>query len=366
MRLYAITLLAALAIAAAACAGTVQVSTTLGGEPTHLWLQSGADPWVWQLHTIHLPPGETRLTFPFAAGDVDLDTVHLELAAPQAGVTIGTRLQDPGVPRNITWLVSAEKDADARLRLGYVLKGIEWRIDYAANLNPDALTCDLQADFTITNHSKKEFRSVAIRLPDGQRLTTPLDLGQSTQFPLLRMKALPFTLSYIYDVPRYGDGVAAIFAHERKVGEQRADKPTIPGHVRIFGPGAGGAQSLIGEDNIPYCPPMEKLEFKIAGVPEVSVAKRRVSGTQVNQKQDVLKKLVMFDLDEEFEFAVRNNRRSDVTLVLRDNIAGAWEILKSSAAYTKVAGDQIEFSVALHPGDEAKVGYTVRHRNQQP
>ena len=349
-----------------ATAGTIQVAAPVPQATTHLWLQSGSDAWLWQTFTVKLPAGNTQLSFPFASADVDPDGLRLELVGPANGVSIATRTQDPGNARNAVWLVSADADREARFRLGHYLKGIEWRVDYTATLRPEAAQCDLQADLTLANKSKKAFANALVRLPDGTRLDTALDLGQSTQFTLYKIANMPFVTSFVYDQPKYGDSVVALFTHERKAGEDRADKTLVAGHVRIYSANPGGAPSLLGEDNIPYCASGEKLEFRIANVPEVTCAKRRVAGTQVNVKNDVLKKLALFDLDEEFEFAVKNKRRSDITLILRDYIPGAWEMQKSSLPFAKKAADQIEFSVPLPVGQEAKVGYAVRRKNQQP
>jgi hypothetical protein len=366
MRACQMSLYMLLIAATFATAGTIQVAAPVPQATTHLWLQSGSDAWLWQTFTAKLPAGNTYLSFPFASADVDPDSLRLELAGPANGVSVAVRTQDPGNARNAVWLVNADADSEARLRLGHYLKGIEWRVDYTVTLRPEAAQCDLQADLTLTNRSKKAFANARVRLPDGTRLDTPLDLGQSTQFTLYKTTNMPFVTSFVYDQPKYGDSVVALFTRERQAGEDRADKAFVAGHVRIFSANPGGAPSLIGEDNIAYGAPGEKLEFRIANVPEVSCAKRRVAGTQVNVKNDVLKKLALFDLDEEFEFAVKNNRRSDITLVLRDNVPGAWEMQKSSRPFAKKAADQIEFSVPLPVGQEVKVGYAVRRKNLQP
>ena len=366
MRACQMSLVMLLIAATIATAGTIQVAAPVPQAATHLWLQNGSDAWLWQTFAVKLPAGSTQLSFPFAAADVDPDSLRLELVAPANGVNIATRIQDPGNSRNAVWVVQTDAASEARFRLGHYLKGIEWRVDYTATLRPEAAQCDLQADLTLNNKSKKAFTNALVRLPDGTRLDTPLDLNQSTQFTLYKIANMPFVTSFVYDQPKYGDGVVALFTHERKAGEDRADKALVGGHVRIYSANPGGASSLLGEDNIPYCAPGEKLEFRIANVPEVTCARRRVAGTQVNVKNDVLKKLALFDLDEEFEFTVKNNRRSDVTLILRDYIPGAWEMQKSSLPFAKKAADQIEFSVPLPVGQEIKVGYTVRRKNQQP
>jgi hypothetical protein len=366
MRAWQTFLVAFVVSALPAAAGTIQVAAPMPVPATHLWLQPGADAWLWQTFTVKLPQGETRLTYPFAAGDVDFDSIRFELVGAPEGVSVIGRTQDPAVPRNVTWIIDAAKDAEVRVRLGHYLKGIAWRVDYTATVDPAGSVLDLQADLTLTNGSKKPLSGAAFRLPDGSRLTASLDLGQTTQFPLFKLQKLPFSLSYVYDVPRYGDGVFAILTHLRGPEVERRDKPILAGHVRVQGADAAGVFTQIGEADLPYTPAGEKLEFRVTGVPELTVAKSRVSGTQVNIKNDVLKKLALFDLDEEYTLAVKNRRGSDVTLVLRDNIPGAWEMLKSSLPFIKTAADQIEFRVPVAAGQEVKVGYTVRRKDQQP
>ncbi len=342
------------------------LTTSATIHPPYIYLGVNATCHVWRQFSLHIPPGSSRLGFPLAGGKVEADSLLLRVLAPASGVTITATESDPAIPDLHWWTLSATDETDVQLGLAYNTSGVTWRVDYTLTLDPESSLAELTGELLITNDGPEDFHNARLRLPTGPQLSLNLLQSEAQELELLHLAEMPYHIQYVFDPPRYGGGVVAIAVLPRE-GVTGANFTRLPGgHVRLYAARADAEPSLLGESELPYTPRRRPLEVNVGLVPEVEVTSRQLSSVQVNERKDARKKLVMYDLDEEFEVRVTNRRSVPTALQLYQHIRDTWEMLTSSHELEKLDATTIRFALGLQAGQSQTVVYKVRRKNLQP
>ena len=347
-------------LAGAQSGGVVTVS--MPGDPV-LWLPATGDALLQQTYPIHLSAEATTFTFAFGRLDVPLDGLDIRVDPPDAAEVTGITIA-PNAGDTVRLDLAAPADRDASLIVTHPLRGIERRIAYAATINSGAATVDVTAKLVLCNKSKLAFSAAKLVLPGGHEVTTALPLNETFELPVYTNAGIPYEPVFIYDPPKYGGAVAALLRVPRDGDGAFASSPVVGGKVTFTSSGAPGA--WIGEDTLPYLPPHEKVDLRIAALSDITVARRLVRSTQVDMKTDIRDKLVLYSLEDEVQLEVHNPRQVPVVVIVRDAIPGDWQMLNNSAPYAKPAADTVEFAVSLQPGEGRVISYVAKRTNIQP
>lgn len=319
---------------------------------------------VRQTVEVDLQEGSNVVSFAFGRLEIPLDTLELEVLSPSEAVAVRDMRIAPDSRDTVRWELAADEACRATLAIRHPLKGIEWRVEYAAVINRDAETLDISANAILTNNSKLEFAGARLEIPGGHEVVTDLKQSDTFQLPLFTATGVPCRSLFVYDPSRYGGSTTAVLRVLRDRGDRFSAGPLMAGKVRIYGPGAPAA--YIGEDELPYLPPHESVDMKLGALPGVTVARKLVKSAQVGVKSDIRKKLVLFNQDDEVEFEVKNLCKSPVVLYIRDKIADDWAILRHSMPFEKIDAGTVEFVVSVQANETRKFTYVARRFNLQP
>ncbi|MDH5510496.1 MAG: DUF4139 domain-containing protein [Nitrospinota bacterium] len=115
-----------------------------------------------------------------------------------------------------------------------------------------------------------------------------------------------------------------------------------------------GSLEFIGEDVIKHTPKDEKVLVKLGRAFDV-VGERR----QVDFKVDTSRKT----MSETIEIKIRNHKKEAVTVTAQERMYRwvNWDILQTSAKWTREDSRTIHFPVTVAPDGEAVVNYTVKY-----
>ena len=345
---------------------TAEIGALAPFEAPQIVLTRQAGVYLRQEATVRLAQGANRLSFDFARWDIDPATLDLRLLQPRGTVQLAEQQLPAEQAGRVVWVLMAEQAGECRLRLTCGLKGLEAGTLYTLMLSPGDRQLSLEAQVTLKNGSKLPLPEATVSLPSGQRLTAHLALGEAVQQRLFRFEGVPYEARYLYDNSRFQDSVRALL-RVRREGTTEFDKMALPaGRVKVFAPAGGGLTTFVGENDLPYRPPGEKVDLDLGVVPEISVLRTRVRGDQVNVRTDVYKKLALFDLEEELEFEIENHRPGPVVLLIQEHVAGDWQMVKHSHPFEKLDAGTIEFTLKLDPDQKTKMNYVVRRLNVEP
>ena len=314
---------------------------------------------------VQVQTGSNRFVFDFGRYEIDPAGLNLRVLQPTEEVQVAGREISVRQPGQAVFLLEAKRPGQARLRLSYPLKGLETEVAYTALLAPRQQTLTLEAQVTLRNGSKQALPEVQVVLGSGHRLTAELDQGQSVQQTLFRQEGVPYQSAYLYDNSRFKDSVRALVRLQRDGTGDFDQLPLPAGKLRAFVTTAS-SPTFIGESSIKYTSAHEKLEVDLGGVPDLTVVRTRLRADQVDARTDVYRKLVLFDLEEEWELQIENHRLNPVTVLLDEHIPGEWQMQKVSGPFEKLEAGSIEFAVKLAPGEKTKLSYVVKSLNVEP
>jgi len=310
----------------------------------------------------------------------------------------------PEVPENLrerptlVWLLSSERSGERRLEATYLTSGIGWKADYVLTLPATGDLGTLLGWVTLDNSSGASYPDATLQLVAGdvhlapvpqaapqpmrmavkaagaamreesfaeyhlytlERATTLKD-RQQKQVALLEADGVRFAKHYVVESPRWW------FAQRIDKQKQdvrvdveisnRADNrlgTALPaGVVRLYQRDKRGSAQFVGEDRIDHTPKDEAVRVTMGNAFDV-VAERRQ--TEYRRLSDNL-------VEDAFEVTLRNHKESAVTVEVKDEIGGDWEMLANSHPFERLSAFGVSFSVPVPANGEVKLTYRVRVR----
>ncbi len=320
----------------------------------------------------------------------------------------------------LDWRIHAEKAAKLDAELCYVTGGMSWEADYNIVSPEKGDLMDLTGWVTIDNQCGKTFKDAKLQLvagdvakvtDDGRSLLPNVNYDSSGGFaaraPAVTEKAfdeyhlyslpLPTTLHdretkqvefvraggvqserlFIYDgvaidQNRYRGSRMENIRNDQNYGTESNPKvwvmreiknsednklgmPLPKGKVRFYRQDDDGRLQFVGEDIIDHTARDETLRLYTGNAFDL-VGER----TRTNFKTDNSNHW----LDESFEIKVRNRKQDEaVEIRVVEHLYRwtNWEIREPSNAFEKKDAQTIEFRVALKPGEEKTLSYTVHY-----
>jgi hypothetical protein len=192
-----------------------------------------------------------------------------------------------------------------------------------------------------------------------ERPTTIKD-RQKKQVALLEADHVKVTRRYIVESPQWW--------YMQRIGKQKQDVRVevelanradnhlgmaLPGGVvRLYQRDRRGTAQFVGEDRIEHTPKDELVKVTMGNAFDI-VAERR---------QTDYKKLADNLFEDAFEVTLRNHKDSAVTVDVREQLGGDWEMISNSHPYERTSAFGITFAVQVPANGEVKLTYRVRVR----
>ncbi|MBW4437739.1 MAG: hypothetical protein KME04_11430 [Pleurocapsa minor GSE-CHR-MK-17-07R] len=311
----------------------------------------------------------------------------------------------------LRWLLDSDASGDQSLELTYLTSGMNWSADYVVLVNPDNSGLDLNGWITLNNTSGASFENAIVkliagdvnRLPDMEQMlraeemmydavasavpapqveqrefseyqlyeigrpVTVLD-NETKQVEFVSGSGVPASTFYVYDgSPLYygyvqsdqyygATGITDVqnfltFTTDEE-GGLGADLPS--GRIRVYQEDVDGTALLIGENTIEHTPQGEEVEIYLGNAFDLVGERTQTAFRMIGDRT----------IEETYEIRLRN-RKDDQAVQIRvpENLFrwSEWEILESSAPYTQLNSNTIEYRVDVPPQGETVITYTVRY-----
>jgi hypothetical protein len=332
------------------------------------------------------------------------------------------RLVLPALPEGLIlqpqleWLLSSTTDGRHRSEISYLAGQLSWTCNYVALLNVNDTKLDLTGWVTVTNNSGSSFRNAGLKLVAGDvnvvkdalrydavlagkamraaetnapqfqqselfeyklyslQRRTDIRNNETKQIELTSANSVAAQKMFIYDgladqwrswYRNYSYRSQGSFGQQSnpKVGVYVTFKNDLPaglgiplpkGKVRVYKRDDEGKEQFVGEDQIDHTPKDEEVRlylgdaFDIVGERSQKDFKSYASGHVV---------------EETVEIKVRNHKEESIEVQVYEHPWrwSQWEIVKSTADWTKVDQSTLRFPVRIAKGVEKTITYTVRY-----
>jgi hypothetical protein len=296
----------------------------------------------------------------------------------------------------LQWIVNSRTSGSAKVDLSYLTGGMSWNAEYILLLDQDNEEAVLSSWVTLQNRSGASFEDATLKLvagdihraaPEGRggaeavtmdmhtlarrapiserqvfeyylyEINFPTDLHQNAMKQVVFREPAEIETDRVYsfehaereNVKSENVNVEIIFQNS----EQNDLGLALPaGIVRMMQKDEDGSEILVGEDRIQHTPKDEEVRLQAGSAFDI-VGDRKI--TDIERRGDDFERISV-------QINLRNHKNNRVTVQVRDNFYGDWEVLKSTHNEEKVDANTLEFSVRI-PGDgETEIQYTIERR----
>ncbi len=333
------------------------------------------------------------------------DIRGLKLPAPDLDFNAGPELR---------LLLNNERAGENNVELSYLAGGMNWTADYHITLSADESALDLKGMVTLSNHSGRGYENASLKLVAGEVSRIETDAEEFAQERMMAMSAdadmggggaveqrdlseyklyaiarpisiadretkqigfvngadIGATITYVFDSSPafrgyyspidYIEGRGPTGAEVRTRlefstgGESGLGADLPAGRARVYQTDIDGASLLIGEDAIGHSPQGEDVTLDLGAAFDLT-------GERVQSDFSYVSRRVA---RESFEIKLRNRKTDEpATIIVPERLYRwrDWQIIESSAPFVKVDNASIEFEIAVAPGAEESLTYTVEY-----
>jgi hypothetical protein len=308
----------------------------------------------------------------------------------------------PQVPENLrdrptlVWLLASDRVGERRLEATYLTEAISWKADYVLTLATAGEEGNLLGWVTLDNDSGASYPDATLQLvagevhlaptpqprPEGMMMVartakaemkeeglaeyhlytlerpTTIKNHQRKQVSLLQAEHVKVRRRYVVESPQWW--------YLQRIGKQKQDVRVdlefanrsdnnlgiaLPGGVvRLYQRDKRGTSQFIGEDRIEHTPKDETVKVTMGNAFDI-VAERR---------QTDFRKLADDLYEDAFEVTLRNHKDTAITVEVREQVGGDWQIISSSYPYEKLSAFGVSFAVPVPANGESTLTYRVR------
>lgn len=275
---------------------------------------------------VPLVKGVNQVDFSWANTRIDPDTIVFRVLGPgEAGRQIDINVLSVSYPPGenaLVWQVASNDAGSARVRISYLLGGLDKTFAYRAVAGRDEKTLALSQFIRVQNFANEEFGTSEIWAGFGPRFLKPIGLNETKELLVERYDAVPIVKTYTADLAEHGwldqpQQKLRVPMHY-VLTNTKANKlglAALPyGKVRIFLDDGRGGTAFLGEDWGQFTPIDDKMKLYL-GVAQDIVVKRTI---EKNQRKRIAGNL--FDHEIIVKYEIENFKTDAVTLDIAESL----------------------------------------------
>jgi hypothetical protein len=332
---------------------------------------------------ITLQKGVNQVDFSWRGVNIDPSSIQVRpLTRPDKVTVLNTSY--PPNENALIWEISSPTAAEERVRISYLLQGLNRDIVYKAVAEPDEKSLVWRNYLRLRNDSGEDLTEAEISIGYGADFKKTIAHEEILELLSERIEGLPVKKTLTWDAatlpwdPEYEKKTIGIPLHYL-IQNDKASKlgahTLLPGKARIFiktkEAGGGDGVAFTGEDWVTLTPADRELKLYIGQSRDVKVTQRKTKDDRQNMRRNTGNNIVMWDQDEEYKIEIENFKKEKVSLVLVEHMPGYWEMVKNSHAeqYKKKDAFTFEYNLTLDPettgAKKTVVTFKILRRNVQ-
>ena len=300
-----------------------------------------------------LQKGVNKVDFSWAGVNIDPSSIQIRmLGHPDKVLVLNTSY--PPNENALVWEVSSPGAQEERVRISYLLSGLNRDIVYRAVAEPEEKSMTLRDYLRLRNDSGEDLTDAEIGIGYGPTFKRSIENGEILELQTEKIDAMPISKILTWDAatlpwdPEYqkqtvGIPMSYVFTNSPpKLGTHTL----LPGKARIF-IRTGDNVAFTGEDWVQLTPVDRETKLYIGQSRDVKVTQRKVKDDRQNMRRNTGNAVVLWDTDEELKIEIENFKKEDASLVVVEHIPGYWKLGKSSHEFQRKDAFTIEYHLTL-------------------
>ncbi len=301
-----------------------------------------------------LQKGVNKVDFSWAGVNIDASSIQVRmLGHPDKVLVLNTSY--PPNENALIWEVSSPAAQEERVRISYLLSGLNRDIVYRAVAEPDEKTMTLRNYLRLRNDSGEDLTDAEIGIGYGAEFKKTIENGEILEIQSEKIELLPVRKILMWDAaalpldPEYQKqavGIPLSYVFTNSAAAKLGTHTLLPGKARIFIKTADSV-AFTGEDWVQLTPVDRECKLYIGQSRDVKVTQRKTKDDRQNLRRNTGNTVVLWDTDEEIKIEIENFKKDDAHLVVVEHIPGYWKLGKSSHEFKKKDAFTIEYHLTL-------------------
>ncbi len=318
-----------------------------------------------------LQQGVNRVDFSWNGVEIDPDSIRLTLLSHPDRATLLNVSYPPGESA-LVWEISSEGAWEEKVRVSYLLNGIDSLLAYKAVANKDESKFDFTGRLVLRNFSGEDFENARILLDFGDSFEKAISHEQTSRLLLFSASEAPIEKVWTFDAgllpwdpKRLSDNVGIPVSYRFKnAAESGLGQFALPeGKVRVFQDDGRGSTIFLGEDAVHYVPAGQKAEVRIGDSRDIVVTQQKMLEKKINVRRNEDNQVVLYDTDEIVHAKIENFKQQSAILTMLQHIPGQWDMAECNFEYKLKDASTLEFEVRLAPGEKKELNMHYHRRN---
>ncbi len=367
----ALAILIAFSLASAPAEGRIKLVALPEREVIIIRLDNPQATLVEEERVLTLQKGVNNVDFSWKGVRIDPDSIRLRVLSHPKTV----KLLSVSYPPNeaaLVWKISSPEGWEERVRISYLLSGIDRLVEYRARTEKDEKNLILNAYMVLRNFSGEDFERVKVFLNSGLAFEKAIWHEETKRMLFMTIGPILITKTYTWDAgikPHDPDkvtktvGIPVHYIIENKPGHGLGKFALWAGKARIFQDDGRGTTIFIGEDRAAFTPVGDRMELYIGDTREIKVTQKKMFEKRINIRRNNRNKVILYDTDELFTVKVENFKKEPVVLTLIEHIPGQWDVEKTNFIHKKDTANRIKFLIPVRAKGSEQLTFHYHRRN---
>jgi len=364
-------ILGLLALAATNAQGRIKLVALPDRDVTIIRLDNPHVCLVEEERVLTLQKGVNKVDFSWKGVRIDPDSIRLRVFSHPGAVQL-LSLSFPPDEAALVWEIASPEGWEERVRISYLLSGIDRLVEYRARTEKDEKNLTLSAYMVLRNFSGEDFERAKVFLDSGGVFEKTIQNGETKRMLFSTAGAIPITKTYTWDAavkPHDPDkapetvGIPVHYIIENKVSHGLGKSALWAGKARIFQDDGQGTTVFIGEDQATFAPVGDRMELYIGDTREIKVTQRKMFEKKINVRRNNSNAVVLYDTDELFTVKVESFKKEPIVLTLIEHIPGQWDAEETNFKYEKETANRIKFLIPVPANGSETLSFHYHRRN---
>jgi hypothetical protein len=283
--------------------------------------------------TLALSRGSNQIDFSWQGVQIDSGSIQIQLLTQPDKTNILSVTYPPN-ENALVWQLFSPESYEERVRIYYLLYGVDRTTEYRITAKEDESSAHLQAYFTLLNRSGENLEEAELISNWPKEFQRTILSGEARKLTTLNIKELPITKAY-YCEPAVQTADADQKIRARMFYEFQNDEDHQMGNVllpfgkyRIFQNDPQGSNIFVGEDNGKALPVGEKQELFLGMANDIVVKRVTYNTERKNIRRNNSRRIVAFDEEVTMRYTVDNFKDEAVKLVIKERMNDYWRLDK--------------------------------------
>lgn len=291
---------------------------------------------------ITLQKGVNKVDFSWRGVNIDPTSIQVRaLTHPGAVLVLNTSY--PPNENALIWEINSSAAQEERVRISYLLSGLNRDIVYRAVAEPDERALTLRNYLRLRNDSGEDLTDAEVSIGYGVNFKKTIAHEEVLEMLSERIDAVAIRKILTWDAatlpwdPEYEKktvGIPLSYVITNNTASKLGQHTLLPGKVRIFiktkEQPAGEGVTFTGEDWATLTPVDREMKLYIGQSRDVKVTQRKTKDDKTNIRRNHSNTIVLHDTDEIYKVEIENFKKTAVDLVLVEHIPGYWRMAENS------------------------------------